>query len=242
MMQPDYPTAIWRPAAEANYGQRPAGVNIDCVVLHATVGSLTATLGWFANPASSVSAHYVVAKNGFVYQMVEEQHRAHHAGASQYQGRQDFNDFSIGIEMVNKNDGQDPYPPDQFEAMVDLVGYLAAKYNVQREWLVAHADISTVGKTDPRGFPIHELATRVYDPIANLPDDVVREAAWNAAGVPFNPLAAFPRYAREHDLGTPQTDEFDFSYKGVNYRGQGFSKAVLFAKVGDWGNIQELSW
>jgi hypothetical protein len=241
-MQPDYPTAIWRPAASENYGKRPPGMAIDCVVLHATAGSLSATLGWFSNPNSGVSAHYVMAKNGDVYQMVEESERAQHAGASQFQGRTNFNDFSIGIEIVNKNDGLDPYPPEQFEATVELVSYLVDKYNIERQWIVTHADISTAGKTDPRGFPVHELITRVYDPAANLPENVVREAAWNAAGIPFNPQAAFPKYAREHNLGNPETEEFDFSYKGVNYRGQGFSEAIVFAKVGDWGNIKELSW
>lgn len=37
-------------------------------------------------------------------------------------------------------------------------------------------------------------------------------------------------------------DEFDFSYRGVNYRGQGFSQAIAFCKVGDWGNLKEMSW
>jgi N-acetylmuramoyl-L-alanine amidase CwlA len=211
-------------------------------VLHATAGSLVATLGWFANPDSGVSAHYVVAKNGGVYQMVEEEKRAHHAGASVYQGRQSFNDFSIGIEIVNQNDGQDPYPPDQFEEMVNLVGYLVEKHDIQREWIVTHADISTVGKTDPRGFPVHELTTRIYDPAANLPENVVREEAWNAAGILYNPRAAFPKYARKHNLGNPETPEFDFTYKGVRYRGQGYSNAIVFAKVGDWGNVKEMSW
>jgi len=217
-------------------------MEIDCVVMHATVGSLSATLGWFANPDSGVSAHYVVAKTGQVYQMVEEKKRAHHAGASSFQGRENFNRFSVGIEIVNKNDGQDPYPPDQFEAVVSLVGYLAAKYDIERQWIVTHADVSTAGKTDPRGFPVLELLARVYDTEANLPDDVVREAAWNAAGIPFNPEAAFSKHAREHELGTPQTDEFDFSYKGVNYRGQGFSQGIVYAKVGDWANIKEMTW
>jgi hypothetical protein len=241
-MKPDYPTAIWHPAASANFGTRPAQALIDCVVLHATVGSLAATLGWFANPDSGVSAHYVVAKTGAVYQMVEEEQRAQHAGASSYQGRTDFNDFSIGIEMVNKNDGLDPYPAEQFEAMVDLAGYLVAKYGIKREWIVTHADISTVGKTDPRGFPVHELVIRLYDPAANLPESIVREAAWTAAGIPYNPEAAFAKYAREHNLGNPQTEEFDFSYKGVNYRGQGFSSAIVFCKVGDWANLKETTW
>ena len=241
-MQPDYPEAVWRPASSENCSERPAGMEIDCVVLHATVGSLSATLGWFSNPESGVSAHYVVAKTGRIYQMVEEERRAHHAGASSFQGREDFNRFSVGIEIVNKNDGQDAYPPDQFEAVVNLVDYLAAKYDIERQWIVTHADISTVGKTDPRGFPVLELLARIYDPEANLPDDVVREAAWNAAGIPYNPEAAFSRYAREHELGTPQTDEFDFSYKGVNYRGQGFSQGIVYTKVGDWANIKEMTW
>jgi hypothetical protein len=241
-MQPDYEKAIWRPAASENFEDRPSGAEITCVVLHATAGGLSGTLGWFANPDSGVSAHYVVAKNGRVYQMVEERHLAHHAGASRFQGRRSFNNFSIGIEIVNKNDGQDPYPADQFEAMVELVADLVNRHDIERQWIVTHADISTVGKTDPRGFAIHEMITRIYDPAANLPDDVVREAAWNAAGLPYNPQAAFPRHAREHNLGNPLTDEFDFAYKGVNYRGQGFSQAILFCQVGDWGNIQELPW
>ena len=241
-MKPDYPGAIWRPAASENYSDRPPAIEIDCVVLHATAGGLAGTLAWFENPNSGVSAHYVVAKNGRVFQMVEEQEKAHHAGASEFQGREDFNRFSVGIEIVNLNDGLDPYPPDQFEALVNLVDYLVEKYDIQRQWIVTHADISTVGKTDPRGFPVHELVTRVYDPATNLPESIVREAAWNAAGIPFNPEAAFARYAREHELGTPQTDEFDFSYKGVNYRGQGFSKAIVFAKVGHWNDLGELSW
>jgi hypothetical protein len=241
-MKPDYPEAIWRPASSKNYGDRPESTEIDSVVLHATAGGLSGTLAWFANPNSGVSAHYVIAKNGDIYQMVEEKRRAHHAGASEYQGREDFNDFSIGIELVNLNDGTDPYPPDQFEAAVKLVSYLVNKYDIEQQWIVTHADISTAGKTDPRGFPIHELIMRAYDPESKLPDNLVREAAWNAADIPFNPNAAFPKYAREHDLGNPISQEFDFSYRGVNYRGQGFSQAIVYCQVGDWENLKEMSW
>jgi hypothetical protein len=55
-------------------------------------------------------------------------------------------------------------------------------------------------------------------------------------------MAAFPKYAREHDLGNPITQEFDFSYRGVNYRGQGFSLAIVYCQVGDWENLKEMSW
>ena len=242
MAKPDYPQAIWQPASSQNYGNRPASAQIDAVVLHATAGGLSGTLAWFANPKAGVSSHYVAAKNGNMYQMVEERRLAHHAGSSDFQGRQNWNNFSIGIEIVNLNDGQDPYPPEQFEAMVDLVSYLVAKYSIQREWIVTHAEISTVGKTDPRGFPVHELIQRVYDQALEVPENVVRTEAWEALGVPFNPDFAFPRYAHEHNLGVPMTEEFDFSHRGVNYRGQGFAQAILYCKVGDWGNIIEMTW
>jgi hypothetical protein len=66
--------------------------------------------------------------------------------------------------------------------------------------------------------------------------------AHHAGGIPFNAAAAFPRYARQHDLGNPETKEFDFEYRGVNYRGQGFSRAIIYCTVGDWRNIGELAW
>jgi len=73
-------------------------------------------------------------------------------------------------------------------------------------------------------------------------EDVIRNAAWVAGGIPYNPEAAFPKYAREHDLGNPETPEFDFTYQGKKYRGQGFSKAILYAEVGHWDDIKEASW
>ena len=100
-MKPDYPQAVWRPASSKNYSDRPPTMEIDCVVLHATAGSLAGTLAWFENPNSGVSAHYVVAKNGKVFQMVEERRKAHHAGASEFQGREDYNRFSVGLSLIH---------------------------------------------------------------------------------------------------------------------------------------------
>lgn len=70
----------------------------------------------------------------------------------------------------------------------------------------------------------------------------LRRAAWMASGFPYNQEAAFPRYAREHNLGNPETPEFDFTYKGVRYRGQGYSKGIVFAAVGQWDQMQVAMW
>ena len=73
-------------------------------------------------------------------------------------------------------------------------------------------------------------------------DHTLRNCAWQAGGIPYNPSAAFPRYAREHWLGNPETVEFEFEHEGITYRGQGFSKGIVFCRIGDWGNIKEAEW
>jgi hypothetical protein len=66
----------------------------------------------------------------------------------------------------------------------------------------------------------------------------MRNAAWNQLGIPFNPEAAFAKYAREQKLGNPVTTEFDVS----GYRAQGFAGGIVYAKIGDWANIHVLTW
>src|SRR5262245_36831433 len=75
-------------------------------------------------PLSRVSAHYVVDEAGKIYNLVPEEHRAWHAGASSWEGEGDVNARSIGIEIVNG--GHDFDLPDftdaQIEAVIALVG------------------------------------------------------------------------------------------------------------------------
>lgn len=69
-------------------------------------------------------------------------------------------------------------------------------------------------------------------------EQVLREAAWNKAGIRYNPEAAFQTVARERELGIPETNEFDVT----GYRVQGFGNAILFCVIGDWQNIEVLLW
>ncbi len=74
----------------------------EIIVLHYTAGgSLDGAVAWFQNPASSVSAHLVIGRDGSVVQCVPFNRRAWHAGASSYRGRPGVNGFSTGIEFVN---------------------------------------------------------------------------------------------------------------------------------------------
>ncbi len=66
----------------------------------------------------------------------------------------------------------------------------------------------------------------------------LREAAWNQVYVPYNPEAAFPVFARQHDLGFPVTGEFDVA----NVRLQGFAQGIVCCVVGDWGRPWIIKW
>ncbi len=277
-MAAEYPGAIWKPSP--NFNRRPPGTIIDTIVLHATAGGLEATLSWFANPQAQASAHYVVAKDGTVYQMVLEKDRAWHAGVSEWNGRSNVNHFSIGIEIVNMNDGVDPYPPQQVASVTELVRYLVNKYQIWSNNVVTHAQVAPGRKTDPIGFPVDQVLDAVYAPTpapavaptpavtpptpavtpptpapatpptpapaaptaAALPEDVVRSVAWQARGIPYNPDAAFPRFARQHGLGKPETQEFGFEYNGVQYVAQGFTGGIVYAEAGKWDQIQWVTW
>jgi N-acetylmuramoyl-L-alanine amidase len=88
----------WIPSP--NRDTRKSGV-VDTIVLHYTALPLDDTIARFLDKRSEVSAHYVIDRDGTVIQMVRLKERAWHAGASTLGDRQDVNDFSIGIELVN---------------------------------------------------------------------------------------------------------------------------------------------
>jgi len=73
-------------------------------------------------------------------------------------------------------------------------------------------------------------------------EEIIRNAAWNACGVPYNSDAAFPFYARANDLGVPQTPEQDIVIGATLYRYQGFSGGVVYAPVGRWDQTTHVEW
>lgn len=102
----------------------------------------------------TVSAHYLIDRGGKIYRLVEDKNIAYHAGASKMpDGRKDVNDFSIGIEMMNKEDTE--YTKAQYEAINDLIAYLKQKHSIK--YVVGHGDIAPTRKTDPWNFDWKKL-------------------------------------------------------------------------------------
>ena len=150
----------WVPSP--NFDERPDLDNITTIVVHATANStLIGAVSWFQNPTAYVSAHYVIGKDGRIVQMVKDEDQAWHAGKSEWRGVPNVNDYSLGIELVNLNDGQDPYPETQYQSLVELCQALAHKYNISTEDIVGHYHVSPGRKTDPRGLDINKLRQEV---------------------------------------------------------------------------------
>jgi len=137
-----------------NFDDRPENTAVDTVVLHATVlSTLDEVVVHFSSPVSEVSAHYTIDRDGTVVQHVLEEKRAWHAGQSQMNdGRTNVNDFSIGIELVNLNDGLDPYPEPQMETLRELLRSICGRQPVRH--VVAHHECAQPPgrKSDPAGL------------------------------------------------------------------------------------------
>lgn len=97
--------------------------------------------------AVQVSAHCVIYRTGEVVQLVSFLDRAWHAGASQFAGRAQCNDYSIGIELEGCDDM--PYTKAQYNALVQLTAALCQHYAIALERITGHQFIAPLRKTDP---------------------------------------------------------------------------------------------
>jgi N-acetyl-anhydromuramoyl-L-alanine amidase len=169
--QPETPSALWRAGwyrfarrlDSPNFGPRPAGAQVDLIVVHSIslppgqygggeVQQLfTNTLDWNAHPyfksieGLTVSAHFFISRQGELWQFVSCDDRAWHAGASSWRGRSDCNDDSIGIELEGLEGER--FEPAQYESLCGLCASLAENYPVQH--IAGHEHIAPGRKHDP---------------------------------------------------------------------------------------------
>lgn len=166
----------WLPGAQhipsPNFDERPAGMAICLVVVHALslppgefggqgiVDLFTNQLDPQAHPYyreiadMRVSAHFLIRRDGRLIQFVSIAHRAWHAGISTWDGRERCNDFSIGIELEGCDEL--PFAAAQYLTLNALLADLSRRYPLQA--VVGHSDIAPGRKTDPGpGFDWRKL-------------------------------------------------------------------------------------
>lgn len=149
-----------------NFNFRPVGTAISLLVIH----NISLPPGEFgggyvqqfflnqldseAHPyfktlaAMQVSAHVLIERDGEVTQFVSFDARAWHAGASSYQGVDNCNDYSIGIELEGTDD--QPFTPQQYQQLVKVTRQLLLTYpTLTPERITGHEHIAPGRKTDP---------------------------------------------------------------------------------------------
>lgn len=149
-------------------------IPVAFVVLHYTAGRLPAAIRAFSDRMAEVSTHLLIDTDGRTYELVEclsgTAFRARHAGLSRWleegQLLESFNDFSIGIELVNPNGNLVPYSTAQHQALYEMLSQLKSIYPALESptRVVGHEHISGWrGKADPgRLFDWASLFAEVY--------------------------------------------------------------------------------
>ena len=156
------PPITW--VGSPNFNSRPYPKTIWAIVIHSTASStLEGVVSWFNDPAVQLSSHYTIGKDGRIVQHVRDEDRAWHAGKSEWKGVPGVNDYGLGIELVNLNDGSDPYPEAQHQANALLCAYLCRKHSIKPEDIVGHVDVAVPAgrKSDPRGYDMGRLRLEV---------------------------------------------------------------------------------
>ncbi|MES2261434.1 MAG: 1,6-anhydro-N-acetylmuramyl-L-alanine amidase AmpD [Pseudomonadota bacterium] len=146
-----------------HYNARPPGTAVELLVVH----NISLPAGKFGGPHVSdlftgrvdynadpsfhdlrgvqVSAHFLVRRDGRAIQYVSCDDRAWHAGVSRFQGRDNCNDFSIGVEMEGTD--HQAFEPGQYATLAALTQALQLRYPLR--FVQGHEHIAPGRKTDP---------------------------------------------------------------------------------------------
>jgi len=234
------------PINSSSYRSRKSYNNrIRFLVFHYTAANFSSSINALTGP--SVSAHYLIPdftdptylKAGFnepqIFNLVDEQHRAWHAGVSSWGNRNNLNDTSVGVEIVNlaaDNQGQftfPPYQPQQIAAVEQLALDILKRYpDISPVNVVAHSDIAAGRKSDPGPmFPWHALYLKG---IGAWFDEATQRAftqAYQCNGLPTREhlLGLFRKYGYDTSAATTSTGfqrlvrAFQLHFRAAKYDG-----------------------
>tara|TARA_Y100000389_G_scaffold117002_1_gene114208 strand:+ start:1471 stop:2193 length:723 start_codon:yes stop_codon:yes gene_type:complete len=135
--------------------------DIKFLIIHYTgMQSEIESIKRLKNSKSKVSCHYFINRKGVITQMVKDNKVAWHAGKSKWKKFQNLNEYSIGIELVNKGHefGYQKFSKIQITNLIKLSKKLKKKYSLKKENILGHSDIAPLRKLDPgEKFPWKKL-------------------------------------------------------------------------------------
>jgi AmpD protein len=170
-----------------NFGPRPLGISVELALLHsislppgryggdAIERLFTNRLDWDADPYYAamrgilVSAHFLIRRDGELLQFVSCDERAWHAGASEWRGRPQCNDYSVGIELEGLEG--DAFEPAQYRAVAALLHALVPRYPIDA--VAGHEHVAPGRKNDPGpGLDWQRLARQTRWPVNRFRDAI----------------------------------------------------------------------
>jgi N-acetylmuramoyl-L-alanine amidase len=191
------------------------------VIHHTGDDSADQALRTLSNPLRKVSAHYLIARDGGIIQLVDERARAWHAGESKWGADTDLNSASLGIEL--DNNGREPFPDVQISSLLRLLADIRERYHIPAPNFLGHADVAPRRKTDPsRYFPWKTLAQNGFGlwcdpPYPALPPAFDATAALRALGYDTADAAAATRAFKLHFLPDEATPGLSDLSRGLIY-------------------------
>jgi N-acetylmuramoyl-L-alanine amidase len=136
-----------------NFNERPLGAKIDFLIIHYTACDFDFSLEILCDPLreNPVSAHYLIDESGKVFRLVDEMKRAWHCGQSFWKGKEQLNDFSIGIELVNPGRGATyrPFIKAQMNSLCALAKGIIQRHAISPQHVLGHSDVAPLRKEDP---------------------------------------------------------------------------------------------
>lgn len=185
------------------------------IIHHTAQDSLEQTLQTFTVPQTEVSSHYVIGRNGEIYQLLNDYVRAWHAGAGTWGRVTDLNSVSLGIEL--DNNGNEPFPEAQIHSLLNVLSTLKRKYNIPTANFIGHSDIAPTRKVDPSAFfPWERLAENGYGywpsgametpPEHFNAEDALRIIGYDTSDLPAA-IRAFKLHYIQHEVNSELTDD-----------------------------------
>jgi N-acetylmuramoyl-L-alanine amidase len=223
-----------RPSIDYTYRAKSQDSRAQFLILHFTNEDWDSALRILTQ--TNVSSHYLVRENPVgIYQLVDENRRAYHAGLSSWKGQTQLNAASIGIEIVNGGDTKGPngieyhdYSPAQIDAVVDLVKWIVKRHDIRPDRILGHSDIAPQRKVDPGPkFPWKRLADEGLIPWPDAAAVAARRPSFEQA---LPNVGWFQAKLAVHGFVVPQGGELDaatqrviaafqMKYRPANYDG-----------------------
>lgn len=130
---------------------------IEGIILHSSDGRESGDINTLTK--GGVSAHYYVTQDGRIYNLVNDNDTAYHAGKTAGPHANFNNANTIGIEQEHYDPGGkggkngEAWSDKQVQATAKLVSYLKNKYGIEDDHIMGHSDIAPERKQDPYNYP-----------------------------------------------------------------------------------------